>query len=179
MYARPRDFSIDELEGSFIHSLLLQVILRLNSGSGCLLIGYFPSSLSTRIVPHLISNCPAILASSLTSYIPHMSKKFKSQASSSRAAAGGFGSVGGFSSAFSSQGREPSALTYIAEPPDLSRIAEQQLVIAFKNLLKKDEITRTKALEELRDYVTSVEGRGGTLDDGFLQAWVSIHFAAD
>lgn len=105
-----------------------------------------------------------------------MSKKFKSQASSSRAAAGAFGSFGGFSSGFSTPGREPSALTYIAEPPDLSRIAEQQLVIAFKNLLKKDEITRTKALEELRDYVTSVERRSGTLDDGFLEAWVSIRY---
>ncbi|KAJ5091452.1 hypothetical protein NUU61_006322 [Penicillium alfredii] len=104
-----------------------------------------------------------------------MSKKFKSQASSSRAAAGAFGSFGGFSGAFSTEGKDPSALTYIAEPPDLSRIAEQQLVIAFKNLLKKDEITRTKALEELKDYILNVEGRRGTLDDGFLEAWVKIY----
>lgn len=73
-----------------------------------------------------------------------------------------------------SQGREPSALTYIAEPPDLSRITEQQLVIAFKNLQKKDEITRTKALEELRDYIFAIEDRNGTLDDGLLNAWVHI-----
>ena len=99
-----------------------------------------------------------------------MSKKFKSQASSSRAAAGTFGGFGGFAS----QGREPSALTYISEPPDLSRIAEQQLVIAFKNLQKKDEITRTKALEELKDHVFAIESRNGTLDDGLLDAWVCI-----
>lgn len=105
-----------------------------------------------------------------------MSKKFKSQASSSRAAAGAFGSFGGFSGAFSTEGKDPSALTYIAEPPDISRIAEQQLVIAFKNLLKKDEITRTKALEELKDYISNVEGRRGTLDDGFLEAWVCVYF---
>jgi hypothetical protein len=103
-----------------------------------------------------------------------MSKKFKSQASSSRAAAGAFGSFGGFSGSISSQGKEPSTLTYIAVPPDLSRIAEQQLVIAFKNLLKKDDITRTKALEELRDHISAVEGKKGTLDDGFLDAWVCI-----
>jgi hypothetical protein len=103
-----------------------------------------------------------------------MSKKFKSQASSSRAAASAFGSFGGFSGSFSGEGKETSALTYIAAPPDLSRIAEQQLVIAFKNLLKKDDITRLKALEELRDYITTVEKRKGTLDDGFLDAWVCI-----
>lgn len=106
-----------------------------------------------------------------------MSKKFKSQASSSRAAASAFGSFGGFSGGLSSEGKEPSALTYIAAPPDLSRIAEQQLVIAFKNLLKKDDITRLKALEELRDHISTVEKTKGTLDDGFLDAWVCIdHF---
>ncbi|KAJ6001447.1 hypothetical protein N7522_006674 [Penicillium canescens] len=104
-----------------------------------------------------------------------MSKKFKSQASSSRAAASAFGSFGGFSGGLSSQGKEPSALTYIAAPPDLSRIADQHLVIAFKNLLKKDDITRTKALEELRDHISKVEGNSGTLDDGFLDAWVKIY----
>ncbi|KAJ5774837.1 Zinc finger RING-CH-type [Penicillium paradoxum] len=104
-----------------------------------------------------------------------MSKKFKSQASSSRAAASAFGSFGGFSGSLSSQGKEPSTLTYIAAPPDLSRITEQRLVIAFKNLLKKDEITRTKALEELRDHISTVAEKNGTLDDGFLEAWVRIY----
>ncbi|OJJ50016.1 hypothetical protein ASPZODRAFT_128604 [Penicilliopsis zonata CBS 506.65] len=108
-----------------------------------------------------------------------MSKKFKSQASSSRAAAGGFnafgGSFGGFQSAFSSQGKEPSSLTYVAEPPDLSRISEPQLVIAFKNILKKDEITRTKAVDDLQEHIGAIESRGGTLDDGFLEAWIKIY----
>ncbi|CAG8923018.1 unnamed protein product [Penicillium salamii] len=104
-----------------------------------------------------------------------MSKKFKSQASSSRAAGSAFGSFGGFSGSLSSQGKEPSALTYITAPPDLSRISDQQLVIAFKNLLKKDDTTRTKALEELRDHISRVEGNKGTLDDGFLDAWVGIY----
>lgn len=101
-----------------------------------------------------------------------MSKKFKSQASSSRAAAGAFGSFGGFSSAFLASGKETSPLTYVAEPPDLSQISEPEIAITFKNFLKKDEITRTKALDELKDYVSSVESRSGTLDDGFLEAWV-------
>lgn len=104
-----------------------------------------------------------------------MSKKVKSQASSSRAAASTFGSFGGFSSAFASQGREPSSLTYVTEPPDLSQISEPQLVIAFKNFLKKDEVTRSKSLDDMRDYVSGVEARKGTLDDGFLEAWVCLH----
>lgn len=107
-----------------------------------------------------------------------MSKKFKSQASSSRAAAGAFGSFGGLSGAFGNDGRKPSALTYVAEPPDLSCISDQQLVIAFKNLLKKDEITRTKALDELKEYVAFVEGESGTLNDGFLEAWVRSHMSS-
>ena len=103
-----------------------------------------------------------------------MSKKFKSQASSSRAAAGAFGSFGGFSSAFSGQGKEPSSLTYVAEPPDLSRISDPRLVIAFKNFLKKDEVTRSKALDDLKQHISAVENSGGTLDDGFLEAWVRL-----
>ncbi|GAB1201767.1 hypothetical protein APSETT445_000359 [Aspergillus pseudonomiae] len=50
-----------------------------------------------------------------------------------------------------------------------------QLTIAFKNFLKKDEVTRTKALDDLRDYVSTVESRSGTLDDGFLEAWIKIY----
>ncbi|KAL2855908.1 hypothetical protein BJY01DRAFT_196425 [Aspergillus pseudoustus] len=104
-----------------------------------------------------------------------MSKKFKSQASSSRAAGSAFGGFGGFSSLGASQGRELSSLTYVAEPPDLSRISEPQLAIAFKNFSKKDEVTRTKALDDIRSYVSDVEKNGGTLDDGFLEAWVRIY----
>ena len=104
-----------------------------------------------------------------------MSKKVKSQASSSRAAASTFGSFGGFSSVSSSQVREPSSLTYVTEPPDLSQISEPQLAIAFKNFLKKDEVTRSKSLDDLKDYVSGVEARAGTLDDGFLEAWVRLY----
>jgi hypothetical protein len=39
-------------------------------------------------------------------------------------------------------------------------------------LLKKDDITRTKALEELKEFVSSVEAKNGTVDEGFLEAWV-------
>ncbi|KKK14741.1 hypothetical protein AOCH_002242, partial [Aspergillus ochraceoroseus] len=104
-----------------------------------------------------------------------MSKKFKSQASSSRAAAGAFGGFGGFSSSVSGHGKDLSSLTYVAEPPDLSRISEPQLAIAFKYFSKKDEVTRTKALDDIKEHVSNVEKTGGTLDQGFLEAWIKIY----
>ena len=144
------------------------------------LAGSLHDQITGTFCPSLSAPFPSIYAHSViffTSRPPHstMSKKFKSQASSSRAAASTFGAFGGFSGAFSSQGREPSALTYVAEPPDLSRLSEAQLGIAFKNFLKKDEVTRTRALDDLRDHVAGVESRGGTLDDGFLEAWVGLY----
>ncbi|KAL4750686.1 hypothetical protein BDW72DRAFT_193622 [Aspergillus terricola var. indicus] len=104
-----------------------------------------------------------------------MSKKFKSQASSSRAAAGTFGGFGGFSSSVPGEGRELSSLTYVTEPPDLSRISDPQLAIAFKNFLKKDDVTRTKAIDDIKSYVSNVAANDGTLDDGFLEAWIRIY----
>ncbi|KAL4977290.1 hypothetical protein BDW66DRAFT_38385 [Aspergillus desertorum] len=104
-----------------------------------------------------------------------MSKKFRSQASSSRAAAGTFGGFGGFSSSVPGQGRELSSLTYVTEPPDLSRISDPQLAIAFKNFSKKDDVTRTKAIDDIKTYVSNVAANGGTLDEGFLEAWIRIY----
>ncbi|KAL4779627.1 hypothetical protein BJX76DRAFT_340231 [Aspergillus varians] len=104
-----------------------------------------------------------------------MSKKFKSQASSSRAAAGTFGGFGAFSSSAPGQGRGISSLTYVAEPPDLSQISDPQLAIAFKNFSKKDDVTRTKALEDIKSYVSNVAASGGTLEEGFLEAWIRIY----
>lgn len=104
-----------------------------------------------------------------------MSKKFKSQASSSRAATGGLGgftnTFGGFSSA-SAQAAAPSSLSYVAEPPDLSRISDPNLVVAFKNLTKKDDITKTKALEDIKETVLRLGNRTDDLEEGFLEAWV-------
>jgi hypothetical protein len=104
-----------------------------------------------------------------------MSKKFKSQASSSRAAGGlgGFtNTFGGFSSASTSQATAPSSLSYVAEPPDLSRISDPNLVVAFKNLTKKDDITKTKALEDIKETVLRLGDRSNDLEEGFLEAWV-------
>lgn len=107
-----------------------------------------------------------------------MSKKFKSQASSSRAASGVFGAPGGafgsFSTDSTAQGGSSSSLSYIAEPPDLSKISQPQVVVSIKNLLKKDTTTKTKALEDLQDFLCAQETRSGSLEDGLIEAWVCV-----
>lgn len=93
-----------------------------------------------------------------------MSKKFRSQASSARAATtltGSFGTGALFQTS-------ASPLSYVTEQPDLSQIDEPNVVVAFKNLGKKDSTTKAKALEELQE---SCQGEVG---QGLLQAWVRV-----
>jgi hypothetical protein len=96
-----------------------------------------------------------------------MSKRqFKSQASSSRAAVGaGFGGFGSSSTS--------STLSYLTEPPNLSYINDANVAVAFKNLSKKDDTTKSKALEDLRTYVQAhpYEEDGGP-QEAILEAWV-------
>lgn len=106
------------------------------------------------------------------------SKQFKSQASSSRAVSGPFGAAAG---AFGNSpfGSPPafgtvsvSPLSYVYEPPDFAGISEPNVVVALKNLQKKDGTTKTKALEDLQAYISSeAVGRGG-IEDPLLEAWV-------
>lgn len=100
-----------------------------------------------------------------------MSKRAaKSQASSSRALTGtGFGGFGGASS--------QSTLSYLTEPADLTAISDANVVVAFKNLSKKDQTTKAKALEDLRSYVVAhpYEKDGG-VEEPILEAWVYSHY---
>lgn len=59
-------------------------------------------------------------------------------------------------------------LSYIAPPPDLSGIP-QDIIVPFKNLLKKDSITKAKALEEIVAYV---QNQKDDLAEPILDAWV-------
>jgi hypothetical protein len=46
-------------------------------------------------------------------------------------------------------------------------------VVAFKNLSKKDATTKTKALEDLRQFVKSPPPeQGGGVETAILDAWV-------
>lgn len=95
-----------------------------------------------------------------------MSKRqFKTQASSSRATSGNaFGGFGATS--------ERSTLSYVAELPDLSSIADPHMVVAFKNLSRSDGTTKTKALELLDEYVAQHPSQDGGVEDSILDAWV-------
>lgn len=76
----------------------------------------------------------------------------------------------GFGFGLASAGSE---LSYVAEPPDFSSISDAQVVVSFKNLLKKDSITKTKALEDLLSYVrANPYEQGGGVEEAILEAWV-------
>lgn len=81
------------------------------------------------------------------------------------ASGAGFGGFGSTSSG--------STLSYLTEPPNLSAISDANVVVAFKNLSKKDGTTKSKALEDLRAYVQAhpFEQDGG-VEDAVLEAWV-------
>lgn len=100
-----------------------------------------------------------------------MSKRqFKSQASSSRAVFGNGAGFGGFGS-----GASRSTLSYLTEPPNLSSISDPNVVVAFKNLLKKDSTTKAKGLEDLRLHVlSSPHENGGGVEQSILEAWVRL-----
>lgn len=103
-----------------------------------------------------------------------MSKRaFKAQASSSRA----FGQAPAtFSSSFGSTsagfGAASSPLSYLGEQPDLSTVSDPNVIVNFKNLSKKDSITKAKALEEILAYVVAQIEKKQDIEDGFLDAWV-------
>ena len=90
-----------------------------------------------------------------------MSRKFKSQASSARAAST-FGGFGSFQTS-------ASPLAYVAEQPDLSHVAEPNVVVSLKNLSKKDSTTKAKALDELLDSLKE------NADTPVLTAWADLY----
>jgi hypothetical protein len=96
-----------------------------------------------------------------------MKKQYKSQASSARAG----GSSGGYGGhVFGTS--QSSVLSYVQELPDYSTINDATVVVAFKNLSKKDGTTKAKALEDLQAFVSPQDAR---IDDSFLEAWVWFH----
>ncbi|KAK3324525.1 hypothetical protein B0T19DRAFT_358305 [Cercophora scortea] len=71
-----------------------------------------------------------------------------------------------------------TALSYITPPPDLSNIP-QDIVVPFKNLTKKDSITKSKALEEIVSYVQNrSDGKNGEIEEPILEAWAQLYAQA-
>ena len=106
------------------------------------------------------------------------SRQFKSQASSSRAVSTAFGAPAGalanspFGSSQAFAAVSASPLSYVYEPPDLGGISEPHVVVALKNLQKKDATTKAKALEDLQAYISSDALRRTGAEDTLLEAWV-------
>ena len=124
-----------------------------------------------RTAPHIHSLTSIYLQISALCLTVHMSKRqVKAQASSSRAALGVFGSGFG-STSTSAFGATSSPLSYVTEPPDLSSISDPNVVVAFKNLSKKDSTTKAKALEDIQTYVSSLSGQ---VEEAVLEAWVGL-----
>jgi hypothetical protein len=98
-------------------------------------------------------------------------KKFKSQASSARAASFSTSSFGGFGSPAAFQ-TAASPLSYVTELPDLSAISGPNVVVSYKNLSKKDSVTKAKALEELQDNLSQAADTG--VENAVLEAWVGL-----
>jgi hypothetical protein len=97
-------------------------------------------------------------------------RQSKSQASSSRAGNGAslrpaFGIFGSTS--------KRSTLSYLTPLPALSTIEDPSVVVFFKNLSKKDDTTKSKALEDLLHYVQGHPHEQGGTADPVLQTWVS------
>lgn len=74
-----------------------------------------------------------------------------------------------------------SSLSFTTPPPDLSQICDGNLLVSFKGLLKKNDTTLAKALEEIRSYVRSKrEGDSDKFDlidfSRVIYAWVSTQW---
>lgn len=89
----------------------------------------------------------------------------------------GFGSpapsgFGGFTSNSTGSG----SLSYLSEDPDLSSLSDPNIVVSFKNLLKKDTTTKSKALADLIQYTQAhpSEADGG-VEEAVLEAWVRLY----
>ncbi|KAK4144495.1 uncharacterized protein C8A04DRAFT_27679 [Dichotomopilus funicola] len=74
---------------------------------------------------------------------------------------------GGFSSS-------STTLSYLTPPPDFSSVP-QEVVVPFKNLLKKDSTTKEKALQEIVAYVQSVGSKGQMVEDQVIDIYVELY----
>ncbi|KAI3395949.1 hypothetical protein diail_660 [Diaporthe ilicicola] len=89
----------------------------------------------------------------------------------------GFGSPApsGFGG-FSTQSTGSGSLSYLSEDPDLSSLSDPNIVVSFKNLLKKDNTTKAKALVDLIQYTQAHPNEAdGGVEEAVLEAWVRLY----
>jgi hypothetical protein len=75
------------------------------------------------------------------------------------------GAFGGFATS-------STTLSYLTPPPDFSSIP-QEVVVPFKNLLKKDSTTKEKALQDILAHIQGLGPDGQTFDEPVIDAYVS------
>ncbi|PSR82556.1 hypothetical protein BD289DRAFT_461677 [Coniella lustricola] len=79
---------------------------------------------------------------------------------------------GGFTASSGTSG----SLSYLSDPPDLSSISDPNVIVSFKNLLKKDTTTKSKALADLIAYAQAhPHEQDGGVEDAVLDAWVLLY----
>ncbi|KUJ16723.1 uncharacterized protein LY89DRAFT_616218 [Mollisia scopiformis] len=66
-----------------------------------------------------------------------------------------------------------STLSFTTPPPDISKISDPNLVVSFKSLLKKNDTTLAKALDEIQTYVKSQ--KAGEIEDAIIKAWSEFY----
>jgi E3 ubiquitin-protein ligase listerin len=76
----------------------------------------------------------------------------------------GGGGFGGFTTS-------STTLSYLTPPPDFSEIP-QEVVVPFKNLLKKASTTKEKALQDILTYVHGLGSDGQGLPESVIDAYV-------
>ena len=108
-----------------------------------------------------------------------MSKKtFKSQASSSKAISNTFGAFSNseksIANPFGFGSVASSPLSHIYEPPNLGGLSDPNIIVAFKNVQKKDSTTKSKALEDIQSYVISLDSSRNGVEEPILEAWVCL-----
>lgn len=74
------------------------------------------------------------------------------------------GGFGGFRSSSTS-------LSYLAPPPDFAGIPHE-VVVAYKNLTKKDSTTKEKALQDILVYVQALGTQGRVPDEPVIDVYV-------
>jgi hypothetical protein len=77
------------------------------------------------------------------------------------------GAFGGFATS-------STTLSYLTPPPDFSSIP-QEVVVPFKNLLKKDSTTKEKALQDILLHIQGLGSDGQGSDEPVIDAYVRQH----
>lgn len=82
----------------------------------------------------------------------------------------GFGAFGGFATT------DTSNLSYLSEFADYTSLSDPNVIIAFKNIQKRDTATRQRGVEDLLAYAQAhPHDKDGGVEDAVLEAWAQVY----